>query len=122
MSIGFVTKTIHAYLDYPVAFGLIFFPFVLGLGAGAPLALWLSVATGIAALVLTLFTDHHLGVFRILPYKLHMAVDLAVGLMFIVAPFAFGFSGIDAAFYWINGLAVVSVISLHKADPEGQMS
>ena len=122
MSIGFVTKTIHAYLDYPVAFGLIFFPFVLGLGAGAPLALWLSVATGIAALVLTLFTDHHLGVFRILPYKLHMAVDLAVGLMFLVAPFAFGFSGIDAAFYWINGLAVVSVISLHKADPEGQMS
>jgi hypothetical protein len=122
MSIGFVTKTIHAYLDYPVAFGLILFPFVLGLGAGAPLALWLSVATGIAALVLTLFTDHHLGVFRILPYKLHMAVDLAVGLMFIVAPFAFGFSGIDAAFYWINGLAVVSVISLHKADPEGQMS
>ncbi|MDH5452997.1 MAG: hypothetical protein OEY05_06715 [Paracoccaceae bacterium] len=122
MSIGFVTKTIHAYLDYPVAFGLIFFPFVLGLGASTPLALWLSVATGIAALVLTLFTDHHLGVFRILPYKLHMAVDLAVGLMFIVAPFAFGFSGIDAAFYWINGLAVVSVISLHKADPEGQMS
>lgn len=26
---------------------------------------------------LTIFTDHHLGLIRILPYRLHLAVDLA---------------------------------------------
>lgn len=28
----FITKQIHAYLDYPVAFGLIIMPFLPGLG------------------------------------------------------------------------------------------
>ena len=79
MPIGFVTKYIHAWLDYPVAAALIILPFVLGLGDSLPMALWLSVATGVAALILTIFTDHHLGLIRVLPYRFHMAVDLAVG-------------------------------------------
>ncbi len=37
-------------------------PFILGFGASNPFALWLSVATGVAALVLTLLTDHETGV------------------------------------------------------------
>jgi hypothetical protein len=32
----FVTKTMHAYLDYPVAASLIALPFVLGLGGSNP--------------------------------------------------------------------------------------
>ena len=61
MDIRFVTKTIHAYLDYPVAIALIALPFLLGLGGSNPLALWLSVGTGIAALILTVLTDHQTG-------------------------------------------------------------
>jgi len=110
----FVTKTMHAYLDYPVALLLLAGPFVLGLGASHPLALWLSVATGVAALLLTILTDHHLGVFRVLPYSMHVAVDGAVGATFLIAPLAFGFSGIDLAYYLANGLAVLMVVSLSK--------
>lgn len=116
MPIGFVTKTIHSWLDYPVAALLIILPFALGLGESNPAALWLSVATGIAALILTIFTDHQTGLIRVVPYRVHMAVDLVVGLSFLAAPFVFGFAGLDAAFYWLNGLAVVAVISLHKPD------
>ena len=53
----FVTKRIHAFLDYPVAIALIVLPFLLGLGDSSPLALQLSVATGIAAFILTLTED-----------------------------------------------------------------
>ena len=114
----FVTKTIHAYLDYPVALALIVLPFVLQLGASNPLALWLSVGTGVAAFVLTLLTDHQLGVFRVLPYRFHLAVDLMVGIVFAVAPFVFGFTGIDALYYWANAAAVLIVVSLHRPEPE----
>lgn len=112
MPLRFVTRTIHAYLDYPVAVALMGLPFLLGLGESNPLALWLSVATGIAALVLTVLTDHHLGLIRVLPYKLHLTVDLIVGITFLAAPFLFGFAGLDSAFYLLNGAAVVAVISL----------
>lgn len=113
----FVTKEIHAYLDYPVAFALIGLPFLIGLGGSNSLALHISPIVGIAALVLTIFTNHHLGLFRVLPYRFHMAVDAAVGVLFLLLPFMLGFKGIDAFYYWANGAAVVAVISLSK--PEG---
>ena len=114
----FVTKEIHAYLDYPVAVALMALPFILGLGSSNPLALQLSVATGVAAFILTILTDHHLGVIRVLSYKLHLAVDLMVGIVFVLAPFILSFEGIDAYYYWINGASVLTVVSLHK--PEGK--
>ena len=114
----FVTKTIHAWLDYPVAFALVTLPFLLGLGADKPLALAISPIVGAAAFLLTVFTDHDLGVIRILPYRLHLAVDLAVGLLFLALPLALGFTGLDAAFYLVNGFAVVAVICLSKPEPD----
>ena len=112
----FVTKRIHAFLDYPVAIALIALPFLLGLGSSNPLAMQLSVATGIAAFVLTLLTDHHLGAFRVIPYRFHLMVDFVVAVVFVLAPFILSFKGIDAYYYWINGIAVLTVVSLHKAE------
>ena len=105
----FVTRKVHAFLDYPVALSLMALPFLLNLGASNPLAKWLAVATGAAAFVLTVLTDHELGVIRVLPYWFHVAVDRLVGTVFVVAPVALGFSGLDAAYYWVNGAAVLLV-------------
>ena len=113
----FVTKTMHAFLDYPVALSLLLLPFLLQLGGSHPLALWLAVGTGIAAFVLTLLTDHKLGVFRILPYSAHLAVDFLVGIVFVLAPILFSFAGLDAWYYWANGTAVLLVVSLQKPEP-----
>jgi hypothetical protein len=114
----FVTKTIHAWLDYPVALALIALPFLLGLGASHPLALMISPVVGVAAFILTVFTDHQLGIVRVLPYRLHLAVDLMVGLLFLALPLALGFTGLDSAFYLVNGAAVLAVISLSKPEAE----
>lgn len=114
----FVTRTIHAWLDYPVALALIVLPFLLGLGASSPLALVVSPVVGVAAFVMTLFTDHPLGLVRVLPYSLHLAVDLAAGLLFVAVPFVLGFAGLDAAYYLLNGAAVVAVVSLSKPEAE----
>ena len=120
MNFRFVTQKIHALIDYPVALALMTMPFVLGLGSSNPLALWLSVVTGVAALILTLLTNHETGVIRVLPYKVHLAVDFLVGLTFAAAPFLFGFVGIDALFYWANAAAVMTVVSLHSPQSEPQ--
>lgn len=110
----FVTKEIHALLDYPVALVLMVAPFLLGLGESSPAALWLGVGTGVAALILTIFTNHKLGLVRVLPYWFHVLVDGLVGVTFVAAPFVLGFAGIDAWFYWANGAAVLTVVSLSK--------
>ena len=111
-----ISKSIHAYLDYPVAIALMVLPSVLNLGATHPYAYWLSMVIGMAAFILTLLTDHHLGVFRVLSYKLHLSVDFMVGLVFLAAPFVFGFSGIDAIYYWLMAGSVLTVVTMHKPE------
>lgn len=115
----FVTQKIHSLLDYPVALSLFAMPFILELGATNPAAKWLSVATGVAAFVLTLLTDHETGVFRVVPYWLHVAVDRLVGVTFLAAPFALGFGGLDAVYYWANAVAVLTVTVILAAPETG---
>jgi hypothetical protein len=119
MSFRFVTKSIHAYLiDYPVAIVLIAAPFVLKLGQSGPAAMWLSVVAGVAALLLAALTDHPTGLVRIIPYWLHLWVDRAVGVVFIIAPFAFKFAGLDAWYYWVLAAAVLLTTSVLNAPEE----
>lgn len=114
----FVTKKVHAFLDYPVAFSLVATPLLLGLGSAQPLALWLSLTVGAAAFLLTVFTNHQSGVFPVLPYRLHLSVDALVGIVFLAAPTVLGFTGADAWYYWVNGAAVMTVVGLHKPEAE----
>ncbi|MEL7256799.1 MAG: hypothetical protein AAFN80_03015 [Pseudomonadota bacterium] len=118
----FITKSLHAYLDYPVALGLIAMPFLFGLGDVNILAFWLSVVTGGAALLLTILTDHHLGLIRVLPYSLHLAVDGAVGIVFAAAPFALGLVGVEFWYYLVLGLTVLMVVGLHKPEDSSAMA
>jgi hypothetical protein len=112
----FVTKTMHAYLDYPVAASLIALPFVLGLGGSNSSAKWVAVVTGVAAIILTFFTNHRTGVIRIIPFSLHVAVDALVGIIFVTVPLVLGFTGLDAWYYWANGGALLVVLCLQKPD------
>jgi len=112
----FITKNIHAYLDYPVALALIGLPFILQLGSSHPLAFGLSVITGVAAFFLTLLTDHQTGVFKVISYKVHLIVDFAVAITFLTLPLILEFSGIDLIFYLANGAAVLLVVLLHKGE------
>ena len=120
MNFRFVNRQVHAFIDYPVAISLMTMPFLLGLGATNPLALWLSVATGVAAFVLTVLTDHETGVIKVLPYWFHVAVDRIVGLTFVIAPFLLGFTGLDAGYYWANGAAVLAVTFLLNAPEQAK--
>ena len=115
MSFRFITKSIHAYLiDYPVAIVLIAAPFVLKVGQSGPVAMWLSVA----ALLLSALTDHPTGLVHIIPYWLHLWVDRAVGVLFVIAPLAFKFSGSDAWYYWVLAVAVLLTTSVFNAPEE----
>ena len=108
---GLISQKFHAYIDYPVALGLIAMPFLFGLTG---IAFGLSVATGIAAFLLTVLTDHETGLIRVLPYKLHLTVDGLVGAAFVAAPFVLGLKGMEMAYFIILGATVLVVVGTHK--------
>jgi hypothetical protein len=118
MNIRFLTPTWHGLVDYLAALELLVMPFVLNLGASAPLAKWLAIATGLAVIVVSLFTDYKLGLVRIIPFRIHLGIDTAVATAFVVVPFLFGFSGLDAWFYWLNAAAVFVVVAVSMPGQE----
>jgi hypothetical protein len=108
MNVRFITRWIHAYfIDYPFALALIVLPFLLGLGADNLWALRISIVTGVAAFLLPVVTNHETGLIHIIPCRLHVMVDRLVGLVFLLVPFALGFKGIDAWYYWANAAVVL---------------
>lgn len=112
MSLKFITPNMHGVLDYIVGATLITAPFVLGLGASSPVAIWLSVATGIAVIVMSLITDYRFSLARIIPFWLHLSVDGAAAIVFALAPLIFGFTGLDMVYYLVNAAAVLTVVTL----------
>jgi hypothetical protein len=80
--------------------------------------MWLSVVVGIAALLLAALTDHPTGLVRIIPYSLHLWIDRTVGLVFIIALFAFNFFGLDAWYYLVLAAAVLLTTSVFNAPEE----
>ena len=122
MNIRFLTPTLHGVVDYLAAAALLTMPFVLGLGASAPLAKGLAVGTGLAVIVTSLLTDYKYGAVRILPFKGHLAIDTAVAIAFALAPSLLGFTGLDAWYYWLNSAAVFAVVALSETGEASQPS
>jgi SPW repeat len=106
-----IPARVHGVLDYAVVAAFLNAPLVLGFhGTPAEIVYWLS---GIH-LLLTGFTDFRLGVFRVIPFRIHGALELVAGLFVLVAPWIFGFSGLPVArnFFVVMGVIILVVFAL----------
>ncbi|MGB1310198.1 MAG: SPW repeat domain-containing protein [Leucothrix sp.] len=111
----FINSTLHGLLDYAAAVTLIIAPFVLGLAEQSAFAHWFSVAAGTGLTVYSLMTQYAYSLAKIIPFKTHLMLDLAAAVVFLLAPFLFGFEGIVAGYYWVMGAGVVMVVLFSNA-------
>ena len=112
MKLRFISPTLHGVIDYSAAVALILGPFLLGLGESSELAKWLSVATGVAVILVSSNTIYKYGLFSTIPFDLHLAIDLLAATTFAIAPFLLGFEGIDSIYYIANSAIVFLVVAL----------
>lgn len=111
MKLRFISPTVHGIIDYSAAVALIASPFLLQLGASSPMAFWLSVITGIAVILVSSNTVYKYSLFKNIPFDGHLAIDLTAATAFIIAPFAFGFEGLDFIYYIVNAAVVYLVVA-----------
>lgn len=74
-------------------------------------AVKLSGIIGAEVLLASLFTRYELGLIKVVPFKTHLAGDVAVGLLALGAPFLFGFSGNRRARNFFMGMGVFSIMA-----------
>ena len=104
-----ISPTVHRVLDFVTVIAFAAAPRALGL-SGLPAL----VSYGLAAvhLVLTLLTRFSPGGSQPLTLTIHGIVEMLVGPVLLVAPFALGWEGIAKSFYLGAGAVIIAVWEL----------
>jgi len=118
MNIRFLSPRLHGLIDYAAAAGLVIFPFVLGIGTSSPIAFWLSIAAGALVICYSMLTGYAYSAAPLVPFKVHLVIDFVAAAAFALAPFLFGFSGLDAMYYWVLSAAVFLVVAVSQTEEE----
>lgn len=106
-----ISPKVHGILDYVTVALFALAPTVFGLD-GLPAKISLTLAG--VHLLMTVFTAMPLGVVKAIPFKVHGAVELGVGLTLIALPWMLGFAQVDTArnFYLAIGIVILIVVML----------
>jgi uncharacterized membrane protein YuzA (DUF378 family) len=108
-----IPSKFHGLLDYAVAATLIAAPLIFGFQG---VAKYLAVLGGIGLLIYSLVTDYSLSVRKLLSFKAHLVLDFIAAVALTAAPFLFGFTGLEKAFYLIIGISVIAVVLVTQSD------
>ena len=122
MSIRIISPSVHGVLDYMSAIVLILAPSVLELNEISPYAYWLSVIAGIILILYSLMTDYEFSIGMLIPLKTHLVIDFSAGVLFILWPFIFDFTGLALAYYLVMGFGILLVVGLTQSDEESQLN
>ena len=116
-----ISPLLHGVLDYISAIILIVAPSVLELNENSPFAYWLSVTFGCALLLYSLMTDYEYSIGMLIPLRIHLAIDFSFGILFILWPFIFDFTGLALAYYLVMGFGLLLIVALTQSDKESEL-
>jgi hypothetical protein len=118
---GPVPPFVHGVLDYLIAAVLIAAPFLLSFEEDAATAI--SIAAGVAVLMLGAFTAWTTGIVKSIPPVAHAMLDYGLAALLIAMPFLAGFSddGTASAFFVIVGVVglVLTIATRFTPDRSG---
>ncbi|MNS86227.1 hypothetical protein D3C72_1201250 [compost metagenome] len=116
----FISSKVHGILDYVVAVALFFAPVLFGFQSVGGAAVIVPMVLGIILAIYSLCTQYELGIFKVLDFQYHLAIDVLAAVFLAVSPFLFGFID-QAANAWlphiIVGVAVILVVIFSKPVP-----
>jgi hypothetical protein len=112
----FIPTQFHGVLDYLTAGVLIAAPAMLGFRKQG-MQTWLPMALGVGTIGYSLLTDYELGLFKIIPMPVHLALDAANGALLAASPWLFGFAEEVSAPHLGLGLFELVVTASSQATP-----
>ena len=87
----FITTKTHGLLDYPSGLLFMISPWIFGFADGGA-AQWIPVVIGAMILGMSFFTRYELGIVRLVPMHIHLALDMITGLFLAASPWIFQFA------------------------------
>jgi hypothetical protein len=112
----FIPTRVHGVLDYLTAGVLIAAPSLLEFRKHG-MQTWLPVALGVGTIGYSVLTDYELGLFKIIPMPMHLALDAANGALLAASPWLFGFAEEVSAPHLGLGLFEIAVTASSQSTP-----
>ena len=112
----FIPTRVHGVLDYVTAGVLNAAPSILGFRKNS-MQTWLPIALGVGTIGYSMLTDYELGLFKIIPMPMHLALDAANGALLAASPWLFGFAEEISAPHLGLGLFEIVVTASSQATP-----
>lgn len=112
----FISTKTHAMLDYLMGILLVIvpIPFLAEYGAAA----WVPIVAGAIMLIQSACTDYELGMMRLIPMPVHLAMDAVVGIVVAASPWIFGFSEVIWIPHVIIGVAEIGAALTTHLHPQ----
>jgi phosphatidylserine synthase len=86
-----IDTKMHGAIDYAMAFLLLLLPYMLSLDEPQAENNVLYIL-GTSVLVYSMITDYELGLLKLLPFRVHLLLDAAGGIVLACSPWLFGFA------------------------------
>lgn len=111
-----IPTRVHGVLDYVVSAALIATPFVFrreipGAAAGV------LVGVGAASILYSLATDYEAGVYRTIPMRAHLKLDVLVSLFLLTSPWLLQFADTVWLPHVLFGVLGIVIVSRSQAAP-----
>jgi hypothetical protein len=87
-----ITPEMHGVTDYAAAGLLMLAPQIFGFEEEGGAAVAIPRMVGAMILAQSLMTNYKVGVFKVLPFRTHLALDYPTSLFLAASPFLFGFA------------------------------
>lgn len=86
-----IPRNIHGVIDYLVGAALMASPWLLGF-ADQSAQTYVPLLVGGGALFYSLLTNYEAGLFKVIPFRVHMVFDILSGIFLAASPWLFGFA------------------------------
>lgn len=113
----FLPTRIHGLIDYLWGILLVLAPYLFGF-ADDGRATWVAWVFGAGAIFYSLATDYELGLVRLIPMPVHLALDGVAGAILAASPWLFGFADRVRWPHLAFGLFSVAASLMTRTAPE----
>jgi len=86
-----ISTKVHGILDYLVGILFLAFPYIAAWDKNAPQSQVLFVL-GALTLIYSIMTRYELGLFRLIPFGIHLMIDFVSGVFLAASPWLLGFA------------------------------
>lgn len=100
-----LSQTTHTIIGLVVGFALIVAPWLFGFAEAGGAAVMVPVVVGIMVLLSELTTTSPISPLKVVPMRIHIMMDVVLGVFLALSPWLFGFANL-AANAWVPHVIV----------------